>query len=203
MLLLSHEIQRVQTGLRTWPTNCLPPALASTTSVPAFWILTVRAARSSSVNSQLGSTWERRGRIVTPENSECTELLTTWFCGTSPDITYHLTTTNMLHEPQHFLHLQLSDYADISYESSANETDHVSHLTVTTEWTLQWKKQKEQKMPPRTAAEPPVPAWPPMTGHCVWVTGVPFSSEMNVLARTMSKVVTPNSLRGSNTPFFL
>mmetsp|Transcript_6500 Transcript_6500/g.24528 ORF Transcript_6500/g.24528 Transcript_6500/m.24528 type:complete len:229 (-) Transcript_6500:341-1027(-) len=42
------------------------PALASTTSVPAFWILTVSFSSSSAVNSEAGYAWDRRGRMVIP-----------------------------------------------------------------------------------------------------------------------------------------
>ncbi|CSB16917.1 Uncharacterised protein [Vibrio cholerae] len=52
-----------------WPIERVaepPPALASTTSVPAFWIRLVKAATSSSVKLT-PSTCDNRGRIVTPE----------------------------------------------------------------------------------------------------------------------------------------
>ena len=42
------------------------PALASTTSVPAFWMRSVMAAASASENDTLGVACERSGRIVVP-----------------------------------------------------------------------------------------------------------------------------------------
>ena len=41
-------------------------ALTSTTSVPAFWMRTVRASASSAVNFTVGLVRERRGRMVAP-----------------------------------------------------------------------------------------------------------------------------------------
>lgn len=42
------------------------PALASTTSVPAFWMRVVSADSSASVKLNGGFVWERRGRMVSP-----------------------------------------------------------------------------------------------------------------------------------------
>ena len=42
------------------------PALASTTSVPAFWMRSVMAAASASENETLGVACERSGRMVVP-----------------------------------------------------------------------------------------------------------------------------------------
>ena len=42
------------------------PALASTTSVPAFWMRSVMAAASASENDTLGVACESSGRIVVP-----------------------------------------------------------------------------------------------------------------------------------------
>ena len=44
------------------------------------------------------------------------------------------------------------------------------------------------------------PAWPPMTGTSTVRRSSPFFSATNVLARTMSSVVTPIRRRGSYTP---
>ena len=44
------------------------------------------------------------------------------------------------------------------------------------------------------------PAWPPTTGKSTAPASTPAASATNALARTTSSVVTPNSLRGSNTP---
>ena len=52
------------------------PALASTTSVPAFWMRTVSASSSSAGNSTLGVAWERRGRMVIPAWPPMTGTLT-------------------------------------------------------------------------------------------------------------------------------
>ena len=47
------------------------------------------------------------------------------------------------------------------------------------------------------------PAWPPMTGTDVADTSRPLASATNVLARTISSVVTPKSLSGLYAPAFL
>ena len=56
------------------------PALASTTSVPAFWILSVSWATSSIVNEQVGVTWRW---AVNTERSKCIIIRTYWHSGTS------------------------------------------------------------------------------------------------------------------------
>ena len=48
-----------------------------------------------------------------------------------------------------------------------------------------------------------VPACPPTTGQLTSCGSSPFSSEMNLLALTMSRVVTPKILSGLSLPAFL
>mmetsp|Transcript_111981 Transcript_111981/g.219512 ORF Transcript_111981/g.219512 Transcript_111981/m.219512 type:complete len:213 (-) Transcript_111981:130-768(-) len=47
-----------------------------------------------------------------------------------------------------------------------------------------------------------VPAWPPITLTLVFITSKPWFSATKVLARTTSKVVTPNNFLGLYTPCF-